>query len=557
MTVPGQVADRSHRCRLVSRPLPRPLCWLLAGRPGAAHSAPDMDERARQPPLSTVTANCKSPQPARQGNSIKLSVFSKVCYAVGGAPNQVAGSASAFFLQIYLLDVAQITPFEASLVLCVGKTWGGIMDPVVGFFINKSKWTRIGRFMPWIVGCTPFLVLSYFFLWFDPPFVAGRVVWYLAFYCFFQALSTVYHVPYTTLTMFLSTDQAERDSTTAYRMTVEVLGTLIGAAVQGQIVASAHTGHHCITNNETTNFTVNSTESPANGTLLPGSPDLLHARNVYMIAAGAIGCVYLLCTSILFIGVKERHDPVYSSGKIIPFFKGFKLSMRHGPYLNLIASFLLISAAVQLQQSNFVLFCTHAADLRDHFQNLVLTILISAVLSIPFWQWFLKRFGKKMAAFGISWMIPFAIMLVTIPSLAVAYAVAVTSGLSIAASLLLPWSMLPDVVDNFRLMNPQAKGLEAIFYSTFVFFTKLSAGIALGISTMSLEFAGYSSAACKQSHHVVVTLQILIGAVPALLIIAGLLILVFYPITEDIRKETEMALDVMRLRTRRSTLIVM
>ncbi|PIO24191.1 hypothetical protein AB205_0077840 [Aquarana catesbeiana] len=78
-------------------------------------------------------------------------------------------------------------------------------------------------------------------------------------------------------------------------------------------------------------------------------------------------------------------------------------------------------------------------------------------------------------------------MLVTIPNLIVAYLVAVISGFSIAASLLLPWSMLPDVVDNFRLMNPQAKGLEAIFYSSFVFFTKLSAGIALGISTLSLQ----------------------------------------------------------------------
>ncbi|KAM8954063.1 sphingosine-1-phosphate transporter MFSD2B [Pelodytes ibericus] len=412
--------------------------------------------------------------------------------------------------------------------------------------------------MPWMLGCTPFLILSYFFLWFVPPFLTGRVFWYLVLYCSFQALSTVYHVPYTTLTMFLSTEQTERDSATAYRMTMEVLGTLIGAALQGQIVASAHTGRHCAVINQTMNLTVNATDSLTNTAILPSAPDLLHARNVYMIAAGVIGCVYLLCTAILFIGVKERHDPFYFSGKIIPFFRGLKLSMRHGPYLNLIASFLLISAAVQLQQSNFVLFCTHAAaaDLRDHFQNLVLTILISAVLSIPFWQWFLQRFGKKMAAFGISWMIPFAIMLVTIPSLIVAYVVAVVSGLSIAASLLLPWSMLPDVVDNFRLMNPQAKGLEAIFYSSFVFFTKLSAGIALGISTMSLEFAGYSSAACKQSSQVVVTLQILIGAVPAILIILGLLVLVFYPITEDARKETELALDVMRLRTRRSTLIV-
>lgn len=38
----------------------------------------------------------------------KLSVCSKLCFAIGGAPNQVAGSATAFFLQIFLLDVTQV-----------------------------------------------------------------------------------------------------------------------------------------------------------------------------------------------------------------------------------------------------------------------------------------------------------------------------------------------------------------------------------------------------------------------------------------------------------------
>lgn len=39
----------------------------------------------------------------------RLSVCDKLCYAIGGAPNQVAGSAAAFFLQIYLLDIAHVS----------------------------------------------------------------------------------------------------------------------------------------------------------------------------------------------------------------------------------------------------------------------------------------------------------------------------------------------------------------------------------------------------------------------------------------------------------------
>ncbi|XP_032640760.1 sphingosine-1-phosphate transporter MFSD2B isoform X2 [Chelonoidis abingdonii] len=482
---------------------------------GPGKAAPKAALLPEEPPQEQALR--RSAEELRQED--RLSVCSKLCYAIGGAPNQVATSATAFFLQIYLLDIAHITPFHASLVLFIGKAWGAVTDPVAGFFISKSKRTKIGRLMPWMLGCTPFTIVSYFFMWYLPPFVAGRVVWYLTFYCLFQALTTLFQVPYSALTMFLSPDQKERDSATAYRMTVEVLGTLMGAALHGQIVASAHASDHCAVN-----LTINAADSSSSLSNTSNLAEPLglqsRGREVYMIAAGVIGGVYLFGIVILFIGVKERDDPyALNSDKAIPFFKGLRLTMKHGPYLKLTASFLLISTAVQLEQSNFVQFCTHAASLHNHFQYLVVTIL---------------------------WMIPFAVMLVTIPNLVLAYVVAFVSGLSIASSLLLPWSMLPDVVDHFRLLNPHAKGPETIFYSSYVFFTKMSAGIGLGISAASLEFAGYKPGMCRQSSTVILTLKILIGAVPAILIVIGLSILLFYPITEKSRKETEFALELLR-----------
>ncbi|XP_073191983.1 sphingosine-1-phosphate transporter MFSD2B isoform X6 [Lepidochelys kempii] len=487
---------------------------------GPGKAAPKATLLPEEPPQEQALG--RSAEELRQED--RLSVCSKLCYAIGGAPNQVATSATAFFLQIYLLDIAHITPFHASLVLFIGKAWGAVTDPVAGFFISKSKWTKIGRLMPWMLGCTPFMIVSYFFMWYFPPFVAGRVVWYLTFYCLFQALTTLFQVPYSALTMFLSPDQKERDSATAYRMTVEVLGTLMGAALHGQIVASAHASDHC-----TVNLTINAADSSSslsNASNLAGSLGLQsHGRELYMIAAGVIGGVYLFGILILFIGVKERDG-----------------TETHNEAWSVLEAYSFVSSHLN----------SHSASLHNHFQYLVVTILVSAAVSIPFWQWFLQQFGKKSAACGISWMIPFAVMLVTIPNLVLAYVVAFVSGLSIAASLLLPWSMLPDVVDHFRLLNPHAKGPETIFYASYVFFTKMSAGIGLGISTASLEFAGYKTGMCRQSSTVILTLKILIGAVPAILIVIGLSILLFYPITEKSRKETEFALELLR-RSHRST----
>ncbi|KAG8543938.1 hypothetical protein GDO81_023343 [Engystomops pustulosus] len=84
----------------------------------------------------------------RQGKH-KLSICSKICYAIGGAPYQITGCALGFFLQIYLLDVVQMSAFNASIILFTGRVWDAITDPLVGFFVSKSSWTGFGRLMPW------------------------------------------------------------------------------------------------------------------------------------------------------------------------------------------------------------------------------------------------------------------------------------------------------------------------------------------------------------------------------------------------------------------------
>ena len=47
--------------------------------------------------------------------------------------------------------------------------------------------------------------------------------------------------------------------------------------------------------------------------------------------------------------------------------------------------------------------------------------------------------------------------------------------------------MLPDVIDEFMIENGERK--ESIFYSFFVFFTKLSTGFAIAITSLILEYA--------------------------------------------------------------------
>lgn len=63
-------------------------------------------------------------------------------------------------------------------------------------------------------------------------------------------------------------------------MTMEVLGTLVGAAIQGQIVASAHTLKHCPTSNMSAGYLGNSSGAEIVKSLVHSKEYLSHAVSI-------------------------------------------------------------------------------------------------------------------------------------------------------------------------------------------------------------------------------------------------------------------------------------
>nr|XP_021138055.1 sodium-dependent lysophosphatidylcholine symporter 1 isoform X8 [Columba livia] len=417
-----------------------------------------------------------------------LTLCGKVCYAIGGIPYQMTGNALGFFFQIFLLDVVQLEPIHASLILFLGRAWDAVTDPAIGFLVSKSPRRKYGKLVPWIAGSMPFGVLCYCLMWStlsDATPASLKFLWYLFMYSFFQTCMTVrntvpealsdtssctcHHVPYSSLTMFLGGTQRDRDSATAYRMGMEVFSTLLGSGIQGQIVGS------------------------------------YHARMMN-------GCS---------VSNKTLHNTSTHS--------------------------LTDSLENMIAQGIFAFFCTHAAGLAGKFQHLVLIMLVTASPSIPFWQWFLGRFGKKTAAsLGLVLIIPalVAVTQVTRNFLAFVFPVMV-AGCSMAVLYLLPWSMLPDAVDDFMLRNPGCPNLEALFYSFYVFFNKFAGGLAVGISTLSLHFAGYHAGDCTYNPSIVLTLQLLMAPIPISLLLIAIIIFCLHPINEERRKQMKMELEAM------------
>uniref|UniRef100_A0A3Q2ZVI3 Major facilitator superfamily domain containing 2a-like 2 n=1 Tax=Kryptolebias marmoratus TaxID=37003 RepID=A0A3Q2ZVI3_KRYMA len=436
----------------------------------------------------------------------------KLCYAVGGVPYQITSAAINISLQIFLLDVVQMEASYVSLVLFVSRSWDAVTDPLVGYLVSRSNQTPIGKLTPWLVVSAPFGALSYVLLWFVPAesmSEAACVLWFLTAACLFETLMSCYNVPYLCL--------RDRDSAAAYRMSAEMGAMLLASAIQGKVVA-----------------VYNTEKLEACGQLDPNPPTSQgSSQRTFLTSAAVTGALFFLCSLVLFFGVKEQTRPSYLSS--------VKMLVRHVPYQRLVLGFVFSVLAFQMSLGNFALFCSHAAGLGTQFQLLLLVLLVSASVAVPLWQMVLMKIGKKATVFiGSSLFIPAVIIVACVPTnLPVFTTMCVLMGFSVATVFLLPWSMLPDVVDDFALKHPSCKDLEPLFFSGYTFCSKLAGGLSAGLSTMTLQIVGYETNACSHGDEVASALVVLFSPVPVALLLIGMVFFHTYPINERRRSQLQ------------------
>ncbi|XP_037630059.1 sodium-dependent lysophosphatidylcholine symporter 1 [Sebastes umbrosus] len=524
-----------------------------------------------------------------QEESGGIPVARKVCYAVGDVPYQITTAAITVSLQIFLLDVVQVyeicissrtilcaylnfkikyvsvSQMEASyvsMILFVSRAWDAVTDPLIGYLVSCSNWTPIGKLTPWLILSTPFAILFYLLLWFVPQGWMSQglsVLWFLTAACLFETLMSCYNVPYLSLNMFLGGDHRDRDSATAYRMSVKMVAMLLASVIQGQVVSVYNTEKQeaCLHQDQAHETTPQSTSSSsqtdaplqetvdknvkiqavtlAEITLIFLYVYFASQRKAFLTSALIMGAIFFLCSLVLFLGVKEQRAPLCSDEKVRPpYLTSLKMLICHIPYQRLVLGFVFSALAFQMSLGNFALFCSHAAGQGAQFQHLLLVLLVSASVAVPLWQTVLLRIGKKPTVFiGLSLFIPAVIIVACVPSnLPVFMVMCVLMGFSVATIFLLPWSMLPDVIDDFAVRHPFCKDLEPLFFSCYAFCSKLAGGLSVGISTMTLQFVGYRAGACNHGDGVVTALIVLFTPVPIALLLIGMIFFRSYPINE-------------------------
>lgn len=460
---------------------------------------------------------------ARSGeNSEKLNLKTKLAYGAGDLGPAITANILIFYLSPFLTDVAGLNPGLAGQTQLIGKVWDAVNDPLVGVMSDKTR-SRLGRRYPWILaGAVPF---GFFFLlqWIVPQ---GTDQWGLFWYYTFISIAfgwlyTVVNLPYTALTPELTQDYDERTSLNSFRFAFSIGGSILSVILVGLI----------------------------------GSyfPELRQRYLVIGIVCGILGslplfwCVWGTFDRMKAVGLQhpEAEQPV-----TIPFGQQLRIAFSNRPFLFVVGIYLCSWLSFQLTAAIIPYFVSSWMRMNSPWAvpSVVLAVQLTAMAVLPVWNVLSQRIGKR-GVYGVGmilWIIAQAGLFFLQPNqVTLMYVLAVMAGFGVSVAYLIPWSMLPDVIELDELQTGQRR--EGIFYSFVTFLQKVCLGLAVALVLQSLGWAGYVKPTDAvplpvQPDSVLLAIRLAIGPVPTVALLIGMVLTYFYPITREVHTEIRLKL---------------
>ncbi|MFB2892136.1 MFS transporter [Aerosakkonemataceae cyanobacterium BLCC-F50] len=460
-------------------------------------------------------------------DSEKLNLSTQLAFGAGDMGAAITANIGVFFTAIFLTDVAGLNPGLAGLVLLVGKIWDAINDPIVGVLSDRTK-SRLGRRLPWMLyGAIPFGIT--FFLQWIVPFGGdsannqwGLFWYYVIVSILFNAFYTVVNLPYTALTPELTSDYDERTKLNSFRF---------GFSIGGSIVSS---------------FVVLLIQK-----LIPDSQDKIATDRIEYLVVGLVCAVIsVLPTYWCIWGVRDRvlavasQNPVIEEPVSVPLWQQLKIVLSNVPFLYVIGIYLCSWLAVQLTAAIIPYFVASWMRLpKDFIILVIIAVQLTAMPMLFVWSAISQRVGKRGVYFmGMGlWIIAQAGLFFLQPNqVPLMFVLAIMAGFGVSTAYLIPWSMLPDVIELDELKTGQRR--EGIYYSFVVLLQKVCLAIAVFLVLKSLDWAGYLKPIANnpppvQPDAVLFAIRFAIGPLPTLALIFGLILTYFYPITREVHAE--------------------
>jgi len=430
-----------------------------------------------------------------QGERIGIPLYRKVFYGIGDVYGGGAFLIIGALFMFFLIDVAGFTPFEAGVIIAVGKIWDAVTDPAMGYISDRTR-SRFGRRrLYFISGFVP-VILSFSLLWTSIAFENSvlKFFYYLFTYMLFSTVFTMVMVPYNSMPAEMTDDYKERSSLIGIRMAFSQFAALLGALLPMTIV------------------------------------NMFSDQKVGFAVMGlSFGLLYGLSVLVVFFGTTEHpveiidERPEGMIKTLIDLMKIMWSTFKNKSLRIHITMYLSAYVAMDLFNALMIYYLRDYLHKESIYQILLGVVLLFQLMSLYFVAKSCSKVGNAVTyrRHTTIWLTGILIFGFIGPSSAtwIIFVVGAITGIGLAGGVMVPYNMLAFVIDADEMIT--GKRREGTYSGMMTFVRKLAQAFALFSVGVYLNLIGYDAAAVI-SDSTVLGIRLFFAIAPTVLILAGI-----------------------------------
>ncbi len=391
-------------------------------------------------------------------------------------------------------------------IFLLAKIWDAVTDPMVGTLSDRTT-HKSGRRRPWLLAGAPLLAIFSIMAWAPPTGLegSGLIAWITVAVLGFYTAYTIFDVPHMALGAEITLDSSERNRVFAVRQILRVIGmlaaALLGAYFVGKGIESART-------------------------------------MAYIVGALTIG---LIVSGVSML--PPERTSFRGRGGENPF-----LAIRDvlaNPHARLLLFVIFIDGIGTGGIGVLIPFVLDYVVGRPELVPALLGLNMSAtLLAVPIWIRLARRFEKRHLMLGamLGSGIGYGLILFVGPGAWQVIAISsVIAGASSSCANILGYTLKAEIIDCDEYNTGERK--EGAYFAGWSFFSKLAAGIMIGLVGWSLEWSGFDAQIQEQSELAKNTMVLLMGAFPLVCYVIGAVAFSRFSLTEKEHARIRAELD--------------
>lgn len=374
------------------------------------------------------------------------------------------GGGQAFIGVVYfffLTTIIKLEPVLAGAVTLISEIWDAISDPLMGVISDKTK-SKMGKRRPYILigGCLLAVAFSLIYLPIEGMQQISKFIYCVVTYLFYNTVSTMINVSYSSMSSEISEDSAERDSANVLRLVVSTIGTALCTLLPSLVLDAYKAGNIDIT-------------------------------KLYLIVGVGFGVLFAIPVILCAIFVKERVQVHQENKKF--HIKEFIEPLKGKPFRQLVGMYLGQALCMDVFSTGVALFASYVTKPQGSVTIFLGIFIAVQLLAFPLINKLIKskninviyRFGLPLSIIAL---IFFAILG---SNLYAAYVCVFFIALGFAGAQLTSWIMYPHTVDALELKTNKRQSGSCSAIMTFT--RKSSSALVIFIFSLVLQFTGYDA----------------------------------------------------------------